>query len=268
MADQAAPPTRPQAAPPAPASGGPPTVDAYINELARTLQKLGRQDLAQRAGAAAARLKRPNTIVCVVGEFKQGKSSLINALLGQVVCPVDDDLATSAITLVRFGETPKAMVKRKEGENSVTEQIAITDLHNWVSETGNPGNGKGVERVEIEFPSPLLKQGLVVVDTPGMGGLGAGHAAATLSFLPFADGLIFVSDASSELSAPEVEFLRRATELCPTVLFAQTKIDLYPAWQRITKVTSSVQRSRSRWFRSAARCGSKPSRARIATSTS
>src|SRR5205807_8921351 len=77
------------------------------------------------------------------------------------------------------------------------------------------------------------RQGLVLVDTPGMGGLGAGHAAATLAFLPFADGLILVSDASAELSAPEVEFLGRAAELCPTVLFVQTMIDLYPAWPRI-----------------------------------
>ena len=62
-----------------------------------------------------ARLRRPATVVCVVGEFKQGKSSLVNALLGQAVCPVDDDLATSAITLVRYaaeasaGATPSAV---------------------------------------------------------------------------------------------------------------------------------------------------------------
>ena len=62
-----------------------------------------------------------------------------------------------------------------------------------------------------------------------MGGLGAGHAAATLAFLPFADGLVFVSDASAELSAPEVEFLRRATELCPTVLFAPDQDRPLPA---------------------------------------
>ncbi len=77
-----------------------------------------------------------------------------------------------------------------------------------------------------------------MVDTPGMGGLGAGHAAATLGFLPFADGLLFVSDASAELTAPEIAFLRRASELCPTVLFAQTKIDLYPQWQRIMEINA------------------------------
>ena len=65
------------------------------------------------------------------------------------------------------------------------------------------------------MPSAILKQGLVLVDTPGMGGLGAGHAAATLAFLPFADGVILVSDASAELSAPEVDFLRRAVRAVP-----------------------------------------------------
>jgi dynamin family protein len=175
--------------------------------------------------------------VCVVGEFKQGKSSLVNGLLGQAICPVDDDLATSAITLVRFGEQPVATVKRKaEDGSALSESVAIDELRDWVSEVGNPRNEKNVERVEISVPSPLLKQGLVVVDTPGMGGLGAGHAAATLAFLPFADGLIFVSDASAELSAPEVDFLRRATELCPTVMFALTKIDLYPQWERIAEL--------------------------------
>ncbi|MGH9135955.1 MAG: dynamin family protein [Acidimicrobiales bacterium] len=212
-------------------------VDAGIVELVKILQRLERPDLAQRATAAAARLKRPSTIVCVVGEFKQGKSSLVNGLLGQAICPVDDDLATSALTLVRFGEQAAATVRRRDDEgSSINENVAIDQLGEWVSEAGNPRNEKQVERVEIAVPSPLLKQGLVVVDTPGMGGLGAGHAAATLAFLPFADGLIFVSDASAELSAPEVDFLRRATELCPTVLFALTKIDLYPQWERIAEL--------------------------------
>jgi hypothetical protein len=189
-----------------------------------------------RATAAAARLRRPSTIVCVVGEFKQGKSSLVNGLLGQTVCPVDDDLATSAITLVRHGERVGGVVRRREDGKAVAQPVEVGDLGSWITEQGNPGNLKGVERVEITSPSAVLRQGLAIVDTPGMGGLGAGHAAATLSFLPFADGLILVSDASAELSAPEIELLRQAVELCPTVLLAQTKIDLYPSWERIAEL--------------------------------
>ncbi len=223
--------------PPAPAAQ-PATPASLIAKLAAYLTQSGRADLAGRATIAASRLNRPATIVCVVGEFKQGKSSLVNALLGHPVCPVDDDLATSAITLVRFGEQAGAVVRRRDGDRQLADPIRIADLHDWVSEAGNPHNGKQVERVEITVPSPLLNQGLVIVDTPGMGGLGAGHAAATLGFLPFADGLIFTSDASAELSAPEVDFLRRATELCPTVMFAQTKIDLYPQWARIVELNT------------------------------
>ncbi|MDZ7673976.1 MAG: dynamin family protein [Acidimicrobiales bacterium] len=229
----------------APTAQPAPGLDQAIAELAKVLRSLGRDDLVERATAAGARLKRPGTIVCVVGEFKQGKSSLVNGLLGSPVCPVDDDLATSAITLVRHGEQPAAVVRRRDGDETVKEQIPVEELGAWVSEQGNPDNGKRVERVDITVPAAILRQGLMVVDTPGMGGLGAGHAAATLAFLPFADGLVFVSDASAELSAPEVEFLGRARELCPTVLFAQTKCDLYPAWERIVEINRGHLSSRN-----------------------
>ena len=233
-------PPAPQPQAPAPRPAAPPPVapglDTAVPQLVAVLQQLQRNDLADRANAAVARLRRPATVVCVVGEFKQGKSSLVNGLLGRDACPVDDDVATAAITLVRYGDQPAAAVRRRVDGEQVAEHIAIEDLPQWVTEGGNPGNERGVERVEIAVPSALLKQGLVLVDTPGMGGLGAGHAAATLAFLPFADGVILVSDASAELSAPEVEFLGRASELCPTVLFVQTKIDLYPAWPRIVDI--------------------------------
>jgi hypothetical protein len=239
-ARSARPPGPPPPGPPGgaggPGPGGAPTLDSVIGELVKVLRALGREDLVGRATAAGARLHRPSTIVCVVGEFKQGKSSLVNGLLGADVCPVDDDLATSAITLVRYGDAPSAVVRRRAGDQQVAEQIPVEELPGWVSEMGNPANHKQVERVDITAPSAILRQGLTLVDTPGMGGLGAGHAAATLAFLPFADGLIFVSDASAELSAPEVAFLRRAVELCPTVLFAQTKTDLYPEWERIVDI--------------------------------
>lgn len=197
------------------------------------LRSCGRPDLAARVDLAAVRLRRPSTLVCVVGEFKQGKSSLVNALIGDQVCPVDDDLATSAITVLHHGETAQTVVHRREGDRTVAEIVDRDLLASYVSERGNPDNERGVSRVDVALPNPLLERGLMLVDTPGMGGLGAGHAAATLAFLPYADALLFVSDASSELSAPEAEFLRRAVSHCPTVVFCLTKTDLHPEWRRI-----------------------------------
>lgn len=214
-------------------------VAAATDTVTAIASELGREDLAQRLSIAAARVRRPATIVCVVGEFKQGKSSLINALLGQAICPVDDDIATSAITLIRYGSEPLVEVRRRTDDGVVVDNIELSMLADWVSERGNPDNVRGVERVDISLPHPLLADGLAIVDTPGMGGLGAGHAASTLAFLPFADGLIFVSDASAEVSQPEAEFLERARELCPNVMFALTKTDLYPAWRHIADLDAA-----------------------------
>jgi hypothetical protein len=206
---------------------------ALVTRVAEATAGLGRTDLEQRLRVAIARVVRPATVVCVVGEFKQGKSSLVNALLGQGVCPVDDDIATSANTFVRYAERPKVLVHRRVEGKAIVEEVPPASLPDFVTEGGNPENARHVERVEIGLPNPLLADGLVLVDMPGVGGLGAGLAAATLAFLPFADGLVFVSDATSELSAPERAFLGDAVARCPTVVMALTKTDIAGDWRRI-----------------------------------
>src|SRR5688572_25776021 len=101
---------------------------------ARTLAAdLGRDDLVERLRIAVARMTRPATVVCVVGEFKQGKSSLVNALLDQELCPVDDDIATSVITLVRYGEQPAVEVRRRDGDRTSIESIDLGDVQRWVT---------------------------------------------------------------------------------------------------------------------------------------
>jgi hypothetical protein len=205
-----------------------------VADVADIAAQVGRTEVADRLRAAAARTARATTIVCVVGEFKQGKSSLVNALVGADVCPVDDDLATATITLLTYAEQPSARIRRRDGERTVVEPIPLDALREVVTEAGNPGNERRIERAEIFVPAPLLKDGVAIVDTPGMGGLGAGQAAATLAFLPYADALIFVSDATSELTGPELDFLGTARERCPVILFAMTKVDVAPAWRRIS----------------------------------
>jgi hypothetical protein len=206
---------------------------ALVTRVAEAAAGLGRTDLEQRLRIAIARVVRPATVVCVVGEFKQGKSSLVNALLGQGVCPVDDDIATSANTFVRYAERPQVLVHRRVEGKAVVEEVPPASLPDFVTEGGNPDNARQVERVEIGLPNPFLADGLVLVDMPGVGGLGAGLAASTLAFLPFADGLVFVSDATSELSAPERAFLGDAVARCPTVVMALTKTDIASDWRRV-----------------------------------
>lgn len=210
-------------------------LDQSLAAAGELLRSAGRTDLADRAQAARVRAARPNTVVCIVGEFKQGKSSLLNALIGQELCPVDDDIATAALTLVRHGEQADAVVRYAGDDEPKAERIAVDEVATYVTEHGSTSDRR-IERVDVLVPSPLLADGLALVDSPGMGGLGAGHASATLSFLPFADGLVFVSDATSELTAPELDFLAIARERCPDVVIALTKTDIAPEWRRILEL--------------------------------
>jgi hypothetical protein len=106
----------------------------------------------------------------------------------------------------------------------------------WASEQGNADNTRSIRAVEIRVPRRLLASGLALVDTPGVGGLHSVYGAATMAALGTADVVVFVTDASQELSAVEIDVLRTAADRCPTVVCVLTKTDLYPAWRRIAEL--------------------------------
>ncbi len=205
-----------------------------------TIARYQRPDLDARLRYARARLLDERVRVLVVGEFKQGKSLLVNALVGAPVCPVFDDVATSVPTVVRYAEKPAAvMVRTLEAEGDPMErrvervEVAVEELGQHVSEAGNPGNRAGWSYAEVGIPRRILTGGLEVVDTPGVGGLNSVHGAATMAALPAADAVLLISDASQEYTGPELEFLRQAAKICPNVACVVTKTDLYPEWRRI-----------------------------------
>ena len=235
--DGIAAPHEPSAAPPEPFAAPDAAAVAALVETVRGLAAGGgRDDLATRLSDVGRRLDRSDTVVCVVGEFKQGKSALINALLGADVCPVDDDLATTTVTTIGYGPAARATVHRREAGLEVSAAVALEDLAAWVTERADPDDRLGVERVELTLPHPLLARGITLIDTPGIGGLNAAHAAATLAFLPVADALVFVTDASAELTLPELGFLATAVDAGPLIVVALTKIDMYPEWRRILDI--------------------------------
>jgi Dynamin family len=217
------------------------TLRRRVAELVGPTVKLaradGRDDLVERLSITWRRLVSPEVRVLVVGEYKQGKSSLINALLGFRACPVDDDVATSVPTIVRYSEKAVAHVIRPgDDSEEVREEVALDRVGAMISELGNPNNREGLRAAEIGIPSDLLKQGLILVDTPGVGGIASAHNAATMAALPFADAIMFVSDASQELTGPELDFLKRARDLVPNVVSVLTKTDFYPEWRTILEL--------------------------------
>jgi hypothetical protein len=198
----------------------------------RACEAYDRADLGDRLTAVRATLADPVVHIVVVGEFKQGKSSLVNALVGTKVCPVNDDVATALPTYVRYGKEPSAQVLHDEVPPR-RESVPVDRLREFVLEKETGGAVEGVTGVEVRLPRQLLSSGLVIVDTPGVGGLGSLQAAASLTAASMADALLFVTDAAQELTRSELEFLRQAREVCSTAVCVITKTDFYPYWRKI-----------------------------------
>jgi gas vesicle protein len=204
---------------------------AVVEVGLKACEAYGRPDLGSRLTAVKRTLADPVIHLVVAGEFKQGKSSLVNGLVGAAVCPVDDDLATAVPTYVRHGAETSAELMFGERR----EPVALADVRKHVVEgeiNGNPVPSG----VEIRIPRKLLASGVVLVDTPGVGGLGSAHARASLAAIAMADAVLFVTSAAQELTRSEVDFLRRARSLCQTVVCVLTKTDFYPSWRRIRDI--------------------------------
>ncbi|WP_136709866.1 dynamin family protein [Agromyces sp. H66] len=203
-----------------------------------------RADLRRRLEQAKDRLLDPSIRVIVVGEFKQGKSQLVNALVNAPVCPVDDDIATAVPTTIRFGPEPTAFVLSQRSVAGTVEsgtdvdrtEVPIAELDGYVSERSGRDADHVVTGAEVFLPRKILERGLTLIDSPGVGGLSSAHALTTLAALPSAHAILFVSDASQEFTAPEITFLRHAMRISPNVACVLSKTDLYPHWRRIEEL--------------------------------
>ncbi|MEB8341727.1 dynamin family protein [Streptomyces endophyticus] len=176
----------------------------------------------------SAWLSERGLTVVVVGEQKRGKSSLINALVGRPgLLPVDVDVATAAFLSVSHGAKDRVLLI-----GDIAREVTIDELAEYSSVDPETGLDRHPEIIglTVEIPADILTAGLTLVDTPGVGGLLAGHADITLGALEHADALLFVLNESMELSSSELEFLRRATRRTRHTLFVLNAIDRNLHW--------------------------------------
>ncbi|NMH95719.1 dynamin family protein [Pseudonocardia acidicola] len=206
---------------------------AVVGEAARSA---GRTDLAERLARAEVRLRTPERQVLVMGDYKQGKSSLVNALVGAEVCPVDDDIATSVPCILLHGDKVAAALA-VDGDETEQGRPALRPVRLAEAQrVAAGGAADGVRWVQIAIPRALLQQGIAIVDTPGSGGIGSPAAALALAMAERSSVVVAVTDATQELTAGELQFLRRAADTGAHVLLALTKTDLTRHWQRIAEI--------------------------------
>lgn len=201
-----------------------PPSDSFAS-IIQVAERSGRTDLSTRLRTHRDEIRRTGVTVVVVGEFKKGKSTLVNALVNAEVCPADPVYASIAPVTLSHGDD---YIVTTTYANGRTESGALdtVELASVASEEGNERNHLGLLRVEVTLPRRLLAVGLHLVDMPGVGGLDSAVGALNLASLEAADGVLFVTDCTQELTGPELAFMVAAKRRCPAMLCVMTKVDM------------------------------------------
>jgi hypothetical protein len=195
---------------------------ARLLRLAVLAEALGARAIAEEARNLASRIAEGRFYVACLGQFKRGKSTLINALIGDPLLPVGFTPVTAVPTVIRYGERRRARI---QGQDGSWQNVSASDLKPYVSEECNPENAKGVRGVEVFVPSPLLAAGMCFVDTPGLGSVFAGNTAATQAFIPHIDAALVVIGADPPLAGEELELVEAVGKQVQDILLVLNKAD-------------------------------------------
>ena len=178
----------------------------------------------------------------VLGQFKRGKTTFVNALLGKRLLPSAVLPLTSIVTAIEYGEKERAEVIFHSGE---VKEIPIEDIRLYVTEKENPANEKGVKYVRVFYPGSLLEKGIILVDTPGVGSLYDNNTDVTYDFLPRVDAAVFLLTVDPPLSKEEAAFLKDIFPHVERIFFVLNKVD-YIAQDELLDVLSFVRENLER----------------------
>jgi hypothetical protein len=190
--------------------------------LADLGQELGAEPVAQEAHELAARVAEGRFYVACVGQFKRGKSTLLNALVGCEVVPTGFVPVTAVPTVIRFGDKLHARIRLHDGS---WRDIAMPELKEYVTEELNPENKKAVEGAEVFVPSPLLSSGMCLVDTPGLGSVFTGNTATTQAFIPHIDSALVVVGADPPIAGEELTLVETVGKQVQDLILVINKAD-------------------------------------------
>ncbi|GGL35080.1 GTPase [Nocardia jinanensis] len=192
-----------------------------IDELRDVSRTASRNDLRGRLGMVRARVADTRVRLVVVGPPKSGTSTLVNTMAGAPISATDSAISVPAI--VEYGPEPTATLIRREGGGRIRRQL-VDPL-----DPGPALMAKGVIRADFTQPSPLLAEGIVLMDAPGA----ALQDRSTWSMIAAADAVLYVTDADTEYSREQIAHLRRVGQVCPTVICVLNKIDRNAHWTHV-----------------------------------
>lgn len=182
--------------------------------------------------------------LAILGQFKRGKSTFLNALLGENLLP-GSALPTTAIPVFIYpGNSHRIHIKFNNDtpfeftSDNASEINRILDKQ--ISEENNPENISGVKSVELFTPSPILQHGLVLIDTPGIGSTHKHNTEVTMNFLKECDAAVFIFSPDPPITETELEFLKRVQPHVKKMIFVLNKSDYLPI-EEITEIQAFIK---------------------------
>jgi predicted GTPase len=216
---------------------------ARLLRLAQLADELGSSRIADEARNLAGRISEGRFYVACIGQFKRGKSTLINALIDNPVLPVGFTPVTAVPTVIRFGDRRRARVQARDGS---WQEVGVSDLNQYVSEEYNPENTKGVRGVEVFVPSSLLARGMCFVDTPGLGSVFSGNTAATQAFIPHIDAALVVIGADPPLAGEELALVEAVAQHVQDLILVLNKADRTTPEEKVAAVSFAERQLQKR----------------------
>ncbi|OYW05203.1 MAG: hypothetical protein B7X11_02125 [Acidobacteria bacterium 37-65-4] len=194
-----------------------------FEKLASVAKDRGDPGLASEIAEAAALAEAKQFTLAALGQFKRGKSTLLNALIGRPLLPMDVAPLTSIITVLAHGVPERSEVLFQDGRR---REIKASEAQSFVTEEGNPGNALDVQAALFHIDAPLLAGGMRLVDTPGVGSVFGLNSAVTKAFLPRIDVALIVLGGDPPITGDELELVRAAVPRAGKLLFVMNKADL------------------------------------------
>ncbi|MBR1740226.1 MAG: dynamin family protein [Ruminococcus sp.] len=178
-----------------------------LKELLKLSDEIALVNTAESIRETLEKAKDEHFEVAIVGEFKRGKSTLINALLGQEVLPADVLPATATLNRVTYSTEPYVQVEYKNGDS---ERVDIDRLEEYVTKLTSESELKAetVKEATVYYDTEFCRNNVDIIDTPGLNDDDQ-MTNVTMSIIPKIDAAVFVISANSPFSQFEKEFLEK-----------------------------------------------------------
>ena len=200
------------------------SVAADVGRVGAICRRFGIDSLAPQLAACEEMLRGGGVVdVAVLGQFKAGKSSFLNGLIGGAVVPVDVLPSTAVVTRIGYGGRERVTVHGLAGEPFGIQPARLAE---FVTERGNPANEKRVAVVDVELPSLAPYEGVRFVDTPGLGSVFAHNTKVSVDWLPRVGAALVAVSVNHPLSEDDLLLLNDVSLNTPEAAILLTKADL------------------------------------------